>query len=65
LHCKQEDLQRAERRRRLLQHQEAGRNLRAAVESTIRGINRGFAGGKAPVRGLFRITCMVVGAARP
>jgi hypothetical protein len=63
LHFKREDLQRAERRRRLRQHQEEGRNLRAAVESTIRSIKHGFAGGKAPVRGLFRITCMVVGAA--
>jgi hypothetical protein len=65
LHFKREDLQRAERRRRLRQHQEEGRNLRAAVESTIRSIKHGFAGGKAPVRGLFRITCMVVGAAGP
>jgi hypothetical protein len=63
LHFKREDLQRAERRRRLRQHPEEGRNLRAAVESTIRSIKHGFAGGKAPVRGLFRITCMVVGAA--
>jgi hypothetical protein len=65
LHFKREDLQRAERRRRLRQHQEEGRNLRAAVESTIRSIKHGFAGGKAPVRGLFRITCMVVGAVGP
>jgi len=49
LRFKREDLQRAERRRRLRQHQEEGRNLRAAVESTIRSIKHGFAGGKAPV----------------
>jgi len=63
LPCKREDLHRAERRRRLRQHQGERRSLRAAVESPLRSIKYGFASGNAPVRGLFRITCMVVGAA--
>jgi len=58
-----EALQRAERRRRSRQHRESGRNLRAAVESTVRGVKHPFAGGKAPVRGRFRVTCMVIGSA--
>jgi hypothetical protein len=58
-----EALQRAERRRRSRQHREEGRNLRAAIESTVRSVKHLFAGGKAPVRGRFRVACMVVGAA--
>jgi len=60
---KRKNLQRAERRRRLRQHQESGRNLRAAVECTIRSITHGVAGGTALARGLFRIPWMVGGAA--
>jgi len=58
-----EALQRAERRRRSRQHREGGRNLRAAVESTVRSVKHPFAGGKAPVRGRFRVACMVIGSA--
>ncbi len=57
------ELQRAERRRRSRQHQESARNLRAAVESTVRSVKHPFAGGKAPVRGRFRVACMVIGSA--
>ena len=58
-----EELQRAERRRRSRQYREGGRNLRAAVESTVRSVKHPFAGGKAPVRGRFRVACMVIGSA--
>jgi hypothetical protein len=34
-----------------------------SIVNQLCSIKHGFAGGKAPVRGLFRITCMVVGAA--
>jgi hypothetical protein len=58
-----EALQRAERRRRSRQHREGGRNLRAAVESTVRSVKHPFADGKAPVRGRFRVACMGIGSA--
>ena len=58
-----QDLRRAERRRRMREHQAQGRNLRAAVEATIRSLKNPFARGKAPVRGQFRVTCMVLGVA--
>jgi len=44
-------------------HQEEGRNLRAAVESTVRQVKHPFPAGKLPVRGRFRVTCMVIGSA--
>ena len=44
-------------------HQEEGRNLRAAVESTVRQVKHPFPAGKLPVRGKFRVTCMVIGSA--
>jgi hypothetical protein len=62
LHFTSEALRRAERRRCSRQHREAGRNLRAAVESTVRSVKYAFADGKAPVRGCFRVARMVLGA---
>ena len=56
-------LRRALRRRCSRQRLEEGRNLRAAVESTVRSVKHPFAGGKAPVRGRFRVFCMVLGVA--
>ena len=53
----------AQRRQRSLMHQEEGRNLRAAVESTVRQVKHPFPAGKLPVRGRFRVTCMVIGSA--
>ena len=41
----------AQRRRRSQIHQEEGRNLRAAVEATVRQVKHPFPGGKVPVRG--------------
>ena len=38
-------------------------HLRAAVEATVRQVNHPFPAGKLPVRGRFRITCMVIGSA--
>jgi hypothetical protein len=46
-----------------LAHQEEGRNLRAAVEATVRQVKHPFPASKLPVRGRFRITCMVIGPA--
>ena len=53
----------AQRRRRSQTHQEEGRNLRAAVEATVRQVKHPFPGGKLPVRGQFRVTCMILGSA--
>jgi hypothetical protein len=53
----------AQRRKRNQIHLEEGRNLRAAVEATVRQIKHPFPAGKLPVRGQFRVTCMVIGSA--
>ena len=58
-----QELRRAERRRRARAHRETGQNRRAAVEATVRSIKHPFAGGKAPVRGRFRVASMVIGVA--
>jgi len=57
------EMQMAQRRRRSREYQKEGRNLRAAVESTVRSVKHSFPSGKLPVRGLFRVTCMVIGSA--
>jgi len=51
------------RRQRSLIHQEEGRNLRAAVEATVRQVKHPFPASKLPVRGKFRVSCMVIGSA--
>ncbi len=53
----------SQRRRRSQIHQEEGRNLRAAVEATVRQVKHPFPASKLPVRGQFRVTCMVIGSA--
>jgi len=50
------------RRRHLAFKQEEG-NLRAAIEATIRETKHPFRNGKLPVRGLFRITCLMIASA--
>jgi len=59
----QEQANLAQRRRRSQIHQEEGRNLRAAVEATVRQVKQPFPAGKLPVRGQFRVTCMLIGSA--
>ncbi len=53
----------AQRRRKMRQNKQTGKNHRAAIEGTVREVKHPFPGGKLPVRGLFRITCMMVGSA--
>ena len=55
--------QASERRRRSHKQQKKGRNLRAAVEATMRSIKQPFPAGKLPVRGKFRMASMVIGSA--
>jgi len=58
-----EDRRRAERRCQARRCRGAGRNLRAAIESTVRSVKHPFGGGRVPVRGRFRVACMVIGSA--
>jgi len=59
----QVEANRAERRRRSEKYLRDGRNIRAAVEATMRSVKHPFPAGKLPVRGQFRVTCMVIGSA--
>ena len=53
----------AKRRRKMRQSKQTGKNHRAAIEGTIREVKHPFPAGKLPVRGLFRMTCLMVGSA--
>jgi hypothetical protein len=53
----------AHRRRELRLSKQDGKNPRAAIEGTIHEVKHPFPSGKLPVRGLFRITCLMVGSA--
>jgi len=53
----------AQRRKNFLEHQDHGQNLRAAVEATVRSVKHPFRSGKLPVRGQFRVSCMVIASA--
>lgn len=59
----QKQINLSQRRQRSLIHQEKGRNLRAAVEATVRQVKHPFPASKLPVRGKFRVSCMVIGSA--
>lgn len=56
------EAQMAERRRRSQEHSQEGRNLRAAVEATVRSVKHPFPAGKLPVRGKFRVACLLIGS---
>jgi hypothetical protein len=53
----------AERRRMSQSHAQDRHNLRAAVEASVRSLKHPFPAGKLPVRGKFRVTCMMIGSA--
>ena len=57
------DLQVAKRRQAHRAHQTDGHNLRAAIEATVRSVKCRFPAGKLPVRGRFRVTCLMIAAA--
>jgi hypothetical protein len=44
-------------------HRHGPHNLRAAVEATVRSVKHSFPAAKVPVRGRFRVTCMLVASA--
>jgi hypothetical protein len=56
-------LQAAQRRKHFLEHQDDAQNLRAAVEATVRSVKHPFRAGKLPVRGKFRVSCMMIASA--
>ena len=62
LYFSQQQAQVSQRRRRSAAKKKEGRNLRAAVEATVREVKHPFAAGKLPVRGKFRMTCMLIGS---
>jgi len=53
----------SERRRHSQEQRKDGRNLRAAVEATVRSLKHPFPAGKLPVRGKFRVACLLIGSA--
>lgn len=59
----QAQVAKSQRRRRSQATYGADHNPRAAVEGTIRLVKHPFPAGKLPVRGLFRMTCLVIASA--
>ncbi len=59
----QTQLDRALRRQRCTAQKRAEKRLRPAVEATVRSVKHPFPAGKLPVRGLFRMTCLVAASA--
>jgi hypothetical protein len=57
------EAQSSQRRRRSQKNQHTARNLRAAVEATVRSVKLPFPEAQLPVRGKFRVTCMLIGSA--
>jgi len=53
----------AQRRKHFRKHLDHGQNLRAAVEATVRSVKHSFRAGKLPVRGQFRVTCLMIASA--
>ena len=59
----QAEVEKSQRHRRSRTSLQAGCNPRAAVESTIGSVKHPFPASKLPVRGLFRVTCLIVASA--
>lgn len=59
----QAEAQAAQRRRRSNENKKQTGNLRAAVEATVRSVKLPFPEAQLPVRGQFRVTCMLIGSA--
>jgi len=57
------DAQTSQRRRRSKESKRQSGNLRAAVEATVRSVKLPFPEAQLPVRGQFRVTCMLIGSA--
>ncbi len=59
----QEEVDAAIRRQHCSENRKADRNLRAAIEATVRSLKHPFPASKLPVRGLFRVQNMLIGSA--
>lgn len=59
----QAEAQAAQRRRHSQQQGQERGNLRAAVEATVRSVKHRYPDAQLPVRGKFRVTCLLLGAA--
>lgn len=59
----QAEVEKAQRHRRSRTADQSASNLRSAVEATVRSVKHPFPAGKLPMRGLFRITCLIVASA--
>jgi hypothetical protein len=53
----------AERRRQSLKRKQESGNLRSAVEATVRCVKLPYPNAQVPVRGKFRVTCLMIGSA--
>jgi hypothetical protein len=51
------------RRRKMELSKQDGKNLRTAIEGTVHEVKNPYPGSKLPVRGLFRVACVMVGSA--
>lgn len=63
LRFNQQQVNMSQRRLRSLIHQKEGRNLRAAVEATVRQVIHPLPASKLSVLGRFGVTCMLIGSA--
>jgi hypothetical protein len=57
------EAQASQRRRYSNENKRVAGNLRAAVEATVRSVKLPFPEAQLPVRGKFRVTCMLIGSA--
>jgi len=53
----------AMRRRKMKLSKQEGKNLRTAIEGTVHEVKHPYPDRKFPVRGLFRVACVMVGSA--
>jgi hypothetical protein len=59
----QQEVNWARRRQRFEASHQPGKNPRAAIEAVMRAVKHPFPAGKLPVRGRFRVACMIIASA--
>jgi hypothetical protein len=63
LHFTQVEARKAQRRRKSRARKRESGNLRAAVEATVRSVKHPYPHAQVPVRGRFRVACLMTGSA--
>lgn len=63
LHFTQVEARKAQRRRKSRERKQESGNLRAAVEATVRSVKHRYPHAQVPVRGRFRVACLMTGSA--